>query len=91
MSDVAISVENLSKRYRIGVEEKHDAFGSAFVGFITRPARNLRRLRRLSSFKAGVHDSEDIIWAVKDVSFDVKRRRRGGRHWPQRGGKDHVA
>ena len=73
MSDVAISVENLSKRYRIGVEEKHDAFGSAFVGFITRPARNLRRLRRLSSFKAGVHDSEDIIWAVKDVSFDVKR------------------
>ena len=74
MSDPAIRVENLSKRYRIGLkEEMHDTLGGAVAHFITRPVRNVRRLRRLSTFSEDGHDAEDIIWALKDVSFEVRQ------------------
>ncbi len=74
MSDVAIRVQNLSKRYRIGrKEEVHDTFAGAAVEWIKRPGKNLRRLRYLTRFAENDHDPEDIIWALKDVSFEVKR------------------
>ena len=74
MSEIAIRVENLSKRYRIGLkEEMHDTFVASMIDFVRRPLENLRRLRRLSQFKENSHDPEDIIWALKDVSFEVKR------------------
>ncbi len=74
MSDIAIRVENLSKRYRIGLkEEMHDTFAASMMDFVRRPLENLRRLRRLSQFKENGHEPEDIIWALKDVSFEVKR------------------
>ena len=73
MSDVAISVENLSKRYRIGLkEEMHDTMAGMLVELFKQPVKNLRRLRRLSSFEENGRDSEDIIWALKDVSFEVR-------------------
>lgn len=71
MSDIAIKVENLSKRYRIGrKEEIHDTFAAAAANWIRRPGQNLRRLTR---FGENGHDPEDIIRALKDVSFEVKR------------------
>lgn len=74
MSDIAIRVENLSKQYRIGLkEEMHDTFIGAMSDFIKRPAKNLQRLRKLSDFGGDSGESEDIIWALKDVSFEVKR------------------
>jgi lipopolysaccharide transport system ATP-binding protein len=74
MNDIAIRVENLSKRYRIGLkEEMHDTLAGAMLDFIKRPMHNLRRLRRLSTFSEDGHDPADIIWALKDVSFEVKR------------------
>jgi len=74
MSDIAIRVENLSKRYRSGLkEEMHDTMVSAMVDFIKQPIANLRRLRKLSRFEEEGRDSEDIIWALKDVSFEVER------------------
>ncbi len=74
MNEIAIKVENLSKRYRIGrKEEIHDTFAAAAVDWIKRPGKNLRRLRRLTRFGENGHDPEDIIWALKDVSFEVKR------------------
>ena len=88
MSDIAIRVENLSKRYRIGLkEEQHDTLAGAMTDWLKRPAHNLRRLRRLTHFddrlpttdhapSSIVHsqssDTPDIIWALKDVSFEVK-------------------
>lgn len=73
-SDIAIRVENLSKRYRIGLkEEVHDTFAGMLADYIRRPVHNLRRLRRLTSFSENGRDPEDIIWALKDVSFEVKR------------------
>ena len=71
MSDIAIRVENLSKRYRIGLkEEMHDTLFGAMADFVHQPIKNLRRLSR---FEENGRDSEDIIWALKDVSFEVKR------------------
>jgi lipopolysaccharide transport system ATP-binding protein len=72
MADIAIDVQGLSKRYRIGSAEKmHDTLGGALADIVTRPVKNLRHLRSLSSFgKDG--GSESVIWALKDVSFQVK-------------------
>ncbi len=72
MTNIAIRVANLSKRYRIGLEEEiHDTFAGALTAFVRSPVKNLRRLRGLSRLEEG--ESEDIIWALKDVSFEVQR------------------
>jgi lipopolysaccharide transport system ATP-binding protein len=75
MSETVIGVNNLSKRYRIGIKEEiPNTLGGAIADFITRPAKNLRRLRQLSRFSEDDgHDPEDVIWALKDASFEVKR------------------
>jgi lipopolysaccharide transport system ATP-binding protein len=73
MNETAIQVKNLSKRYRIGLkEELHDSFIGGMASWIISPLNNFRKLKRLSDFK-GSNDSEDIIWALKDISFDVNR------------------
>jgi lipopolysaccharide transport system ATP-binding protein len=70
MSSVAVRVEGLGKRYRIGTAApRHDTFRDALVGAITAPFRNLRDLRRLSRFE---DDGDDVMWALRDVSFDVR-------------------
>ncbi len=72
MSDVAIRVEKLGKRYRIGLkEELHDTLGGALVSWLKSPVENSRRLRKLSTFSDN-GEAKDIIWALKDVSFEVK-------------------
>ena len=54
MSDIAIKVENLSKRYRIGLEEElPDTLVGALTQAVKRPLRNWRRLRRLTHFGNG--------------------------------------
>lgn len=74
-NDVAIRVDNLSKRYRIGLREERD--NATFVGTLldlaARPVKNMRRLRRLTSFGTDENEAADIIWALKEVSFEVKR------------------
>ena len=73
MGDVAIRIEGLSKRYRIGVRERsHDTLGGALTDLAKRPFRNLRRLRELSTFDDSAN-REDVIWALDDVSFEVER------------------
>ena len=74
MSEIAIQVENLSKRYRIGVEEdSHDTLAASLFSAATRPLKNLRRLSRLSKFRPEEDEADDVIWALRDVSFDVKK------------------
>lgn len=73
MRNAAISVENLSKRYRIGVRDSSsDTLGSALTKALATPFRNLRRLQRLSRFEENTETASDVLWAVKDVSFEVK-------------------
>jgi lipopolysaccharide transport system ATP-binding protein len=72
MPDVTIRVESISKRYRIGLKEQlPDTLGGSLLSWAKSPLSNYRRLRKLSSFSED-EDSDDLIWALKDVSFDVK-------------------
>jgi lipopolysaccharide transport system ATP-binding protein len=72
MSNTAIKVENLSKRYRIGLKEEiHDTMVGAITDFVKRPIKNLKLLRNLSTFSDNGHESDDTIWALKDVSFEI--------------------
>ncbi|MCD4802976.1 MAG: ABC transporter ATP-binding protein [Anaerolineales bacterium] len=75
MSNIAIAVENLSKRYRIGYEQQaRDTFAEVLLAWVTRPIKNYRRLRELTNFKdENYHDPENVIWALKDISFAVER------------------
>jgi len=70
MSDIAIRVEKLSKRYRIGQRERYYALRDVLARSLTAPFRWFSRDRRLS-----VNDSQspNYIWALKEVSFEVKR------------------
>ena len=71
-----IHAENLSKCYRIGLkEESHDTFGGMLVSWAKSPINNFSRLRRLSNFDdvEGSTDSADVLWALRDVSFEVKQ------------------
>ncbi|MCB0027269.1 MAG: ABC transporter ATP-binding protein [Anaerolineales bacterium] len=72
MSNIAIQVENLSKRYRIGLQEtRHETITDAMLSWMKSPFTNFRRLRELSSFREG--EAADILWALKDLSFTVNQ------------------
>jgi lipopolysaccharide transport system ATP-binding protein len=72
MAEFAIRVENISKRYRIGVkDEVNDTFAGEIVSFFKNPIAKVKRLRKLSNFD-DVESSRDIIWALKNISFDIQ-------------------
>jgi lipopolysaccharide transport system ATP-binding protein len=72
MSNITIKVENISKRYRIGlIEELHDSLLGRISSWVLSPLTNFGRIQKLSRFK-NMGDGEDIIWALKDISFDVQ-------------------
>ena len=80
--DITVKVEGLSKVYRIGLKEQvHDSLTSTVVDFIRSPLQNYRKYRSLYKFDdvvaaesaAGAPAQADIIWALRDVSFDIKR------------------
>lgn len=78
--NVAIRAEGLSKIYRIGMKDRvQDNFVSAFIDMLKAPYRNYRKYRSLYRFddlqqkNRDVNHSEDVIWALRDVSFDVLR------------------
>ena len=67
MSNLAIRVENLSKRYRIGVKEKPVQNPWEVVrSLASSPFKYLGRMLRPPT-------EEETIWALKDVSFEVKK------------------
>ncbi|MBS1250397.1 MAG: Teichoic acids export ATP-binding protein TagH [Chloroflexi bacterium] len=70
MSDVVVRVENMSKKYRIGVApEKYATLRDAIVETLSSPLRRIQK-----SLPAGKEaDSVDTIWALKDISFEVER------------------
>lgn len=73
MTDIAIKVERLSKAYRLGaMEERPETLIQAGLNMISAPLRNFRRLRSLDTFSSD-REASDILWALQDVSFDIKR------------------
>jgi lipopolysaccharide transport system ATP-binding protein len=63
-----IRVENLGKRYRIGMAPlKYETLSGKITDALCAP---LRALRRIQTPKA---DGADTIWALRDISFDVEQ------------------
>jgi lipopolysaccharide transport system ATP-binding protein len=63
-----IHVENLGKRYRIGQRERYLALRDVLARAASAPARLFRARKPASSNGDPTH-----IWALKDVSFDVRQ------------------
>lgn len=75
---IAIDIENISKCYRIGLEDEiSDTFGATAFNFLKSPLKNYRKYRSLYKFDDvdpdNEHASSDVLWALKNVSFDVKK------------------
>jgi len=70
MSDTVIEVENLSKRYRIGSARGRADYGSLRESIVEIAAAPIRRLQSWASRTSAPEPNE--IWALKDVSFQVK-------------------
>lgn len=73
MSNNIMTVESLSKAYRLGqLEGAPDTLFAAVKGWLSSPLRGLRKLRRLdtqgTAERAG---DDDLFWALRDVSFNV--------------------
>lgn len=81
---VAIRVQDLSKCYRIGLKEKVELRQNnilyAFGRLLKKPIDNFRKYRSLYRFddvNTGNGDeptggNESVIWALRNISFDVK-------------------
>jgi lipopolysaccharide transport system ATP-binding protein len=67
MSDIAIRVENLSKLYHIG-----HAQGSAGYRTLRESLTELAKTPGHWFSRNGHNEDQDTIWALKDVSFEVK-------------------
>ena len=72
MSDVAIRVCELSKRYRLGEREPYKTLREALSRAASAPFRHARSAIQ----RANGHPAEDttkFIWALRDVSFEIKK------------------
>lgn len=73
MSDLAIRVENLGKRYKIGARvRRHDTLRDALMARVGRRTEDRGR-KTDSRPPSPVPGQADTIWALKDVSFEVRR------------------
>ncbi len=78
--DTAITVEGVSKLYRIGAtESSEDSLGATLFKFVKSPLKNYRKYRSLYDFSdveknenEEVGTDSSVIWALKDLSFKVK-------------------
>jgi lipopolysaccharide transport system ATP-binding protein len=72
----AVRVENLSKLYHIGVLQKmrRRTLREAVMEAVTGPWRRLRQLGREPAADSAHGDApaEDLLWALRDVSFEVQ-------------------
>jgi len=70
MTDIAVRIENLSKQYRIGGEQKgYKTLRDTLAATLSAPFRGLSSVIRGKSTRS----DNDTIWALRDVSFEVKR------------------
>jgi lipopolysaccharide transport system ATP-binding protein len=65
MGDIAIKIENVSKEYKIGLAKPHNTLGEQM-------ADGFKSLFGLNGHRQRSHQS-DRIWALKNVSFEVKK------------------
>ena len=64
MTETAISVQNLGKRYKLGEREQYLALRDTIVNLVKLPYQFLTGKKFLK---------KEEFWALKDVSFEVKK------------------
>jgi lipopolysaccharide transport system ATP-binding protein len=70
MTDIAIRVEGLGKRYRIGSHRKrYKTLRESLAGMALRSSQAARALLH----RQPVRTPAPSIWALRDVTFEVKR------------------
>jgi lipopolysaccharide transport system ATP-binding protein len=71
MSDLAIRVVDLGKKYHIGgKKERYKTLRASIVDSVSSPVRRVGRIMRGEDLSSG--DRSQTFWALRDVSFDVK-------------------
>ncbi|OPY57411.1 MAG: Teichoic acids export ATP-binding protein TagH [Pelotomaculum sp. PtaU1.Bin035] len=74
MANPVIKAHEVSKCYRIGItNNRPTTLRETIMHGISTPVRNLNRLRRLTKFTGEelLSGGEDIIWSLRNVSFEV--------------------
>jgi len=80
-NNIAIKVENVSKVYRLGAKEEIDeSLITSFAKMLKSPVKNYKKYRSLYNFSDLDFDNPDtssttegILWALRNVSFEVNR------------------
>ncbi len=68
MSNYAIEIENLGKRYRL-IDAASSSKSSSVWDFITSPYRRFKEIRSLTRFKE--NETLNVFWALKDINLQV--------------------
>jgi lipopolysaccharide transport system ATP-binding protein len=66
MSQIVVNVEKLGKRYRIGSRLDYKTLRESINNMVSLP------FRKLSGIFKSAEEEQNCIWALKDVSFQVK-------------------
>ncbi len=79
--EFAFRAKNISKIYRLGAKNiAKDSLGAILFDLARSPLKNYKKYRALYKFsedelhsKSNYNESSDILWALNNVSFDIKR------------------
>jgi len=69
MTALAIRAEGLSKRYFLGERQRYVALRDVLTDSFTAP---LRWLRRVSTSGAPRPEKDNVLWSLKDASFEIR-------------------
>ena len=74
MSDIAIRADHLSKLYHLGrAQQRHDTLRDALSSVFRRQETGVRKQDSLTPDPRPLTPDNSLLWALKDVSFEVKQ------------------